>query len=117
MQFALLIYQDIERIVEGGSESELAEITDVLEEYIALQSTPGLSRNIPLGHPKDATTVRVQDGTTMTAEGTFAGPGATVASCYLFEAEDQGDAIEFAAKIPAARLGGAIEVRPVGQYW
>jgi hypothetical protein len=44
MQFALLIYQDIERIVEGGSESELAEITDVLEEYIALQSTPGSPR-------------------------------------------------------------------------
>jgi hypothetical protein len=114
MQFALLIYQDLERIVEGRSESELAEIA---KQYVELQATPGLSQNIPLGHPKDAATVRVQDGTTMTADGTVAGPGATVASCYLFDAEDQGAAIEFAAKIPAARLGGAIEVRPVGQYW
>ncbi len=114
MRFALLIYQDIERIVEGRSEPELAEIAN---EYAGIQATPGLSQNIPLGYPKNATTVRVQDGKTTTAEGTVAGPGATVASCYLFEAEDQGAAIEFAAKIPAARLGGAIEVRPVGQYW
>jgi hypothetical protein len=114
MQFVLLIYQDIERIVEGRSQSELAEIAN---EYAAITATPELSQNIPLGHSKDATTVRVQDGKTMTSEGTVAGPGATVASCYLFEAEDQGAAIDFAARIPAARLGGAIEVRPVGQYW
>jgi hypothetical protein len=114
MQFALLIYQDIERIVEGRSQSELAEIAN---EYAAITATPELSQNIPLGHSKDATTVRVQHGKTMTSEGTVAGPGATVASCYLFEAEDQGAAIDFAARFPAARLGGAIEVRPVGQYW
>ena len=114
MQFALLIYQDVERIVEGRSQSELAEIAN---KYVAIQATPGLSQNIPLGYPKDATTVRVHDGKTITSEGTIAGPGATVASCYLFEADDKDRAIEFAAKIPAARLGGVIEVRPVGPYW
>jgi hypothetical protein len=45
------------------------------------------------------------------------GPDATVGSFYIFEADDKAAAIEFASRIPAARIGGAIEVRPVGQYW
>ena len=70
-----------------------------------------------LGSPKDATTVRVHDGATITSDGTVGGPDATVGSFYVFEAEDKAAAIEFASRIPAARIGGAIEVRPVGQYW
>jgi hypothetical protein len=61
--------------------------------------------------------VRVQDGETLTSDGTIARPGESVSSLWLFEAADKQAAIEFASRIPAARLGGAIEVRPVGQYW
>ena len=114
MQFALLIYQNWKWIEEGPSETEIAEIG---KEYADLGATPGLTSTVPLGYRKEAMTVRVQDGRTITSEGTVGGPDATVGSVYVFEAENKDAAIEFAAKIPAARLGGAIEVRPVGIYW
>lgn len=115
MQFALLIYQPWKRLEDGDfSESEMAELG---KEYGEIATTPGLQSNTPFGPRKDATTVRVRDGKTITSEGTMGGIDATPGSVYIFEAEDKEAAIEFAARIPAARIGGAVEVRPVGIYW
>jgi hypothetical protein len=114
MQFVLVIYQPWKRLEEGDfSEAEGAEIVKKYDEIVA---TPGLT-NFPLGARKDATTVRVLDGETITSDGTLGGIDATVGSFYVFEAEDKDAAIAFAARIPAARTGGAVEVRPVGRYW
>lgn len=52
--------------------------------------------------------VRVADGTHL-SEG--------VGGYLLLEAEDWDAAIALAARVPAARLGGAVEVRKVEQYW
>lgn len=114
MKFALLIYQPWKRIEEGFSETEISELG---KEYAEIAATPGLESTTPLGPPKNATTVRVQNGKPIISEGTVGGQSATVGSVYLFEAEDKDAAIEFASRIPAARIGGAIEVRSVGIYW
>jgi hypothetical protein len=114
MQFVLVIYQPWKRLEEGGFSETEAEI---LKEYDEIASTPGLKSNFPLGRRKDATTVRVQDGKTTTSDGTVGGIDATAGSFYVFEAEDKDAAIAFAARIPAARIGGAVEVRAVGRYW
>ena len=118
MQFAALIYQDWSWIDGLGnnamSETEAAEIG---KQYAEIAATPGFQQNIPLGHPRDAATVRVQDGETIASDGTVSGLSAAAGSAYVFEAEDKAAAIELASRIPAARLGGAIEVRPIGQYW
>jgi hypothetical protein len=71
----------------------------------------------PPSTPRPRRQHRPVHGKTITSEGTLAGPSATAGSVYVFEADDMSAAIEFASRIPAARLGGAIEVRPVGQYW
>ena len=63
--------------------------------------------------PATATTVRVQDGRTLTTDGPFAETKEALGGYYLLEASDLDAAIELAARIPAARLGGAIEVRPL----
>ena len=60
-----------------------------------------------------ATTVRVQDGQTLTTDGPFADTKEVFGGYYVFEADNLDEAIELAARIPAARLGGAVEVRPV----
>jgi hypothetical protein len=115
MQFVFVIYQPWQRLEEGGfSETEGAEIA---KEYDEIVTKPGLKSNFPLGARKDATTVRVQDGETITSDGTVGGIDATAGSFYVFEAEDKNAAIAFAARIPAARIGGAVEVRAVGRYW
>jgi hypothetical protein len=114
MEFVLVIYQPWERLEEGMfSEGERAE----LAKYQEIAATPGLKATFPLGHRKDATTVRVKDGKTITSDGTVGGIDATPGSFYVFEAEDKDAAIAFAARIPAAHIGGAVEIRPSGTYW
>ena len=63
--------------------------------------------------PEAATTVRVEDGQTLTTDGPFVTVKEALAGWLVYEADDLDAAIELAARIPAARLGGAIEVRPV----
>ena len=81
--------------------------------YKAINETPGVSPGLQLQPPETATTVRVQDGKTLTTDGPFAETKEALAGYLLFEAEDLDAAIELASQIPAARMGGAIEVRPV----
>ena len=65
------------------------------------------------GAPETATTVRVQDGRTLTTDGPFVSVKEALGGYLFFEADDLDAAIELASRIPAARLGGAIEVRPL----
>jgi len=61
----------------------------------------------------NATTVRVDDGTTLTTDGPFAETKEVFAGYYIFELDNLDAAIELAARVPAARLGGSVEVRPL----
>jgi hypothetical protein len=63
--------------------------------------------------PEAATTVRVQDGKTLTTDGPFVAVKEALGGYLFFEADDLDSAIELASRIPAARMGGAIEVRPI----
>ena len=60
-----------------------------------------------------ATTVRVQGGKTLTTDGPFVELKEAIGGYVFFEADDLDAAIELASRIPAARMGGAIEVRPI----
>ncbi|HEX4437337.1 MAG TPA: YciI family protein [Solirubrobacteraceae bacterium] len=95
---------------ERLSEPEQQAIT---QEYMEISSTPGVIGGAQLQPPSTATTVRVQDGRTLTTDGPFAETKEALGGYYLLEAEDLDVAIELAARIPAARLGGAVEVRPL----
>jgi len=60
-----------------------------------------------------ATTVRVENGSTLTTDGPFAETKDVLGGFFLVEADDIDAALDVAARIPAARLGGAVEVRPL----
>ena len=60
-----------------------------------------------------ATSVRVAGGRTLMTDGPFADTKEVLGGFCLIEAADLDEAIEMAARIPAARLGGVVEVRPV----
>jgi hypothetical protein len=84
--------------------------------YKQIGETPGVSPGLQLQPPETATTVRVEDGNTLTTDGPFVETKEALGGYLLFEADDLDAAIELAARIPAARLGGAIEVRPIGEW-
>jgi hypothetical protein len=84
--------------------------------YQAINETPGVSPGLQLQPPETATTVRVQDGTTLTTDGPFVEIKEAIGGYLLLEADDLDAAIELAARIPAARMGGAIEVRPIVEW-
>jgi hypothetical protein len=92
------------------------EQQSVFADYKALNETPGVTSGVGLDAPETATTVRVKDGKTLTTDGPFIDIKEAIGGYLLFEADDLDAALELAARIPAARLGGAVEVRPTKQW-
>ena len=88
----------------------------IAEGYKAINETPGVSPGLQLQPPETATTVRVQDGRTLTTDGPFVAVKEALGGWLMFEADDLDAAIEVAARIPAARMGGAVEVRPIAEW-
>jgi hypothetical protein len=88
----------------------------VYADYQAVNQTPGVTPGNGLQPPETATTVRVQDGKTLTTDGPFVETKEALNGYLIYEADDLDAAIELAARIPAARLGGAIEVRPIMEW-
>ncbi|HEY4057976.1 MAG TPA: YciI family protein [Kofleriaceae bacterium] len=86
----------------------------IYAEYQALNKTPGLEQGLPLGQKTAARTVTVVDGKPHVKSGPYQEGAGGFA---ILEAASIEEAIAVAAKIPAARLGGAIEVRPAEKYW
>src|SRR5271167_4779000 len=81
--------------------------------YRAINETPGVTAGVQMQPPETATTARVDDGRTLTTDGPFVELKEAVGGYLFYEADDLDAAIELAARIPAARMGGAIEVRPL----
>jgi hypothetical protein len=95
---------------EGLSAEEKGRIH---ADYRALNETPGMTPGERMASPEAATTVRVQDGRTLTTDGPFVETKEALGGYFFLEADDLDAAIEVASRVPAARLGGAIEVRPL----
>ena len=119
MQYVVLIYQGSTPL-PGTPEWEsmpAEEQQRVYADYGALNKTPGVTSGLPLGSPEDATTVRVSDGRPLVTDGPFASTKEAIGGWFVVEADDLDAAIAVASRVPAARLGGAVEIRPVQTYW
>ena len=110
MKYMLLIYANDSQW-EGRTDEERAAIT---QEYMAIAMDESVTVHSAQLQPVDtATTVKVQGGTTLTTDGPFIETKEELGGYYLIDVPDLDAAIEVAAKLPAARMGGGIEVRPV----
>ena len=112
MKYMLLIYTP-EDSFAGLSEDERKSIS---AEYFAISDSPNVVDGAQLAAVDTATTVRVPNGSTLTTDGPFADTKEYLAGYYLVDANDLDTAIEIAARIPASRMGGAVEVRPLVVY-
>jgi hypothetical protein len=119
MRYILLIHQGTAptpRSPEDWASLSEEEQRGVYADYQAVNETPGVTPGQGLQPPETATTVRVQDGTTLVTDGPFVETKEALGGYLLFEADDLDAAIELAARIPAARMGGAVEVRPIEEW-
>jgi hypothetical protein len=115
MKYMLLIYQG-DTPLPGSDEWERLSDEEkgaVYAAYGSINETPGVTPGVRMAPPETATTVRVQDGKTMTTDGPFVELKEAIGGYLFYEAADLDAAIELAVRIPAARMGGAIEVRPL----
>ena len=115
MKYLCLIYES-----EKNWESMTPADGDaIMNEYFVF--TDGIRRSgqyvagEALQPTQTATTVKVRNGKVSTTDGPFAETKEQLGGFYLIEAKDLNEAIQVAAKIPAAR-SGSIEVRPVVDF-
>jgi hypothetical protein len=119
MKYVLLIHQgttptplDPDAWATLSAEEQQAIYAD----YKRINEMPGVTPGQGLQPPDTATTVRVRDGRTLTTDGPFVDTKEALNGWLVFEAPDLDAAIDLAAQIPAARYGGAIEIRPVMEW-
>ena len=119
MKYMLLIHQGdapTPRDPEAWARLSEDEQKQVYADYGAINQTPGVTPGLALGEPATATTVRVDNGQTLMTDGPFVAVKEALGGYLIFEADDLDAAIELASRIPAARLGGAVEVRPIVEW-
>jgi hypothetical protein len=118
MKYMLLIHQGTTPTPPSDEWERLSddEKGAVYAAYKAINETPGVTAGLQMQSPETATTVRVQDGRTLTTDGPFVETKEALGGYMFFEADDLDAAIELAARIPAASMGGAIEVRPIAEW-
>jgi hypothetical protein len=119
MKYLLLIHQgDAPTPYDQDAWGRLSEDerNEIASAYQEINQTPGVSPGVQMQPAETATTVRVEDGRTLTTDGPFVAVKEALGGYLFFEADDLDAAIELAARVPAARLGGAVEVRPVVEW-
>jgi len=115
MKYMLLIHQGDTPTPPSEEWERLSEEEKgaVYADYQAINQTAGVSPGVQMQPPETATTVRVQDDKTLTTDGPFVAVKEALGGYFFFEADDLDAAIELASRIPAASMGGAVEVRPL----
>jgi hypothetical protein len=119
VKYMLLIYQGdspTPRSPEDWATLSEEEQQAVYRDYQTINQAAGVTPGLGLAHPETATTVRIKDGATLTTDGPFVETKEALGGYLFVEADDLDAAIELAAQIPAARLGGAVEVRPIEEW-
>lgn len=111
MKYLLQIYSgsatdEYERLSPGEQDA-------VVGEFHAIGQSPGVIGGEQLQPVETATTVRVQEGQTLLTDGPFVEAKEHLGGYFLVEAGELDEALEIAARIPSARMGGAVEVRPL----
>ena len=115
MKYIMLIYQG--DALERQAALPEEERKQVYADYQGINELPGVATVPPMGLPENATTVRVEGGRTLITDGPFVGMKEALGSLFILDVDDLDAAIEVAARVPAARYGGAVEIRPSEVYW
>ena len=108
MKYALLIYSSAQ-----AHDIPEDQLKSIVGEYDALSAEPAVLDGMQLQFPESATTVRVHNGEALLSDGPFVDAKEYIGGLFLLEADNLDEATALAARVPAARMGGAVEVRPI----
>jgi hypothetical protein len=109
MQYLMQVrFNGADAVIHELPTDEKAEIT---AEFQAIRKLSGVVDGNQLEAPASAKTIRVGDGNTLVTDGPAVADGAELNGYYIYDAPDFDSAIDFAARIPVARMGGTVEVR------
>jgi hypothetical protein len=112
MRYMMLIYAD-ETIETGRSQAENEANVALYNVFTnEVRQRDNFRSGEALQPTTAATTVRVQAGKTIAADGPFAATKEQLGGFYILDCQDLDEAIELAAKIPAAQEG-SVEIRPI----
>jgi len=115
MRYLLLIYTQEQAEVEASP----AEQEAMMEAYFTFSKEVREAGLMLAGEALQptatATTVRVREGKTLTADGPFAETKEQLGGYYMLDCPNLDEAIEWAAKIPGAKYG-SIEIRPLVEF-
>lgn len=114
MKYVLLIYQPSPFDPKSLPAEEKKAIGAA---YAAVTATANVTPGLPLGLPQHATTVSVRGDEVQATDGPYVNAAGAVGGYLVFDAATKEEAIALAARVPATRLGGAVEVRPAEAYW
>lgn len=110
MKYALFVYD----AASGWHGIPVDERHAAHGEYHALAESPGVIGHYRFRPSEAVTTVRVEEGRIVTSPGPLVDTGGrALRGLYLLESDDHEAVLELAARTPAARGGGAVEVRPL----
>ena len=109
MRYALLIFE------QPGAYDPLSDDarTAITAESCASRDDPRVTGGEHLRPPATATTVRAGDAGVLTTDGPFADTKEVFGGWFVLEADDLDAALEIAGRVPAVRMGGCVEVRPL----
>jgi hypothetical protein len=85
----------------------------VTAEFEAIRQSSGVLDGNQLQAAGTAATVRMDGGQAKVTKGPAVEVGNELNGYYIYDAPDLDAAIAFAIRIPAARFGGTVEVRPM----
>ena len=112
MKYLFLLYADESRMPAPGS-AEMHQQVDAYDRYYKEVSERGLFRTgDPVQPSATATTVRVRNGSAQQSAGPAVPGGDQIIGFYVLDCKDPGEAVTYAARIPAAATG-SVEVRPI----
>jgi hypothetical protein len=102
----------------GGADVAISKLAvyeqqQVVAEFEAILNAPGIVDANQLQPVGTASTVTIENGKTKVTEGPAVEPGFALDGYYLYDASDRDSVIALASRIPAARLGATVELRPV----
>src|SRR3982074_3013540 len=118
MKYMLLIHQGDTPLPGSEAWEQLSdeEKGAVYSAYQSINETPGVTPGVQLASPETATPVRAQDGKTLTTDGPFVELKEAIGGYFFYEADDLDAALDVASRVPAAAMGGAVEVRPLAEW-